>query len=315
MSEILGFPSDASGEIAPSQPQPTASPVLVGCSHGTNNVDGQAAIRTILDDVRAARPDLDVREAFVDVQEPEVADVVTRAVEPPAEGEGSGGAAVVVPLLLSTGFHVNVDITEAVSPAHEGRGPQHGPAVAAGALGPDPRLAQILADRLAQAGVRPHDAVVLAAAGSSKAGAARDVEAVAEHLRARHDGPVTVGFGAMATPSVRDAVAAARETLAARTADPSAVVAEQPGPADAEGEATDRAGASSSGSGRQDGGAPRVVVAAYLLAPGFFHDRLLETGADVVTAPLAPDARLAEIVLDRYAEGAQALTAQAASQD
>jgi sirohydrochlorin ferrochelatase len=262
-TEILGFPSDAT---EPDQPAGASAPVLVGCSHGTNNEDGQAAIRSILDDVRAARPDLDVREAFVDVQQPEVADVVTGAVAPPATGAGPGRSAVVVPLLLSTGFHVNVDITEAVSAEHEGRGPQHGPAVAAGALGPDPRLARILADRLAQAGVRPHDAVVLAAAGSSKAGAARDVEAVAEHLRAHHAGPVTVGFGAMATPSVRDAVAAARE-----------------------------------------GGAPRVVVAAYLLAPGFFHDRLRETGADVVTDPLAPDARLAEIVLDRYAEGVEAL--------
>lgn len=274
-TEILGFPSDATGESAPSGG--AGAPVLVGCSHGTDNVAGQAAIRAILDDVRAARPELDVREAFVDVQQPAVADVVTQAVAPPTAGEGQGGAAVVVPLLLSAGFHVNVDITEAVSPAHEGRGPQHGPAVAAGALGPDPRLAQILADRLAQAGVRPHDAVVLAAAGSSKAAAARDVEAVAEHLRAHHDGPVTVGFGAMATPSVRDAVAAAREALATTTAT------------------------------REGSVAPRVVVAAYLLAPGFFHDRLLGTGADVVTAPLAPDPRLTSIVLDRYAEGVAAL--------
>jgi len=272
-TEILGFPTDAPEGSAPRR---AGAPVLVGCSHGTDNPDGQAAIRAILDDVRAVRPDLDVREAFVDVQQPEVADVVTRAVAPCASGEGRGGAAVVVPLLLSTGFHVNVDITEAVSADHEGRGPDHGPAAAAGALGPDPRLAQVLADRLAEAGVRPHDAVVLAAAGSSRAGAARDVEAVAEHLRAHHEGPVTVGFGAMATPSVRDAVAAAREVLATA----------------ARGE---------------EGAAARVVVAAYLLAPGFFHDRLRETGADLVTAPLAPDPRLTAIVLDRYAEGVAAL--------
>ncbi|QDW61465.1 sirohydrochlorin chelatase [Oerskovia sp. KBS0722] len=280
-TEILGFPSDATEGSAPSVSAPSGGgPALVGCSHGTNNPDGQAAIRAILDDVRATRPDLDVREAFVDVQQPEVADVVTQAVAPPATGEGPGGSAVVVPLLLSTGFHVNVDITEAVSPEHEGRGPQHGPAAAARALGPDPRLAEILADRLAEAGVRPHDAVVLAAAGSSKAGAARDVEAVAEFLRAHHDGPVTVGFGAMATPTVRDAVGTAREALAA------------------------------SAPGGTDALPPRVVVAAYLLAPGFFHDRLLETGADLVTAPLAPDARLTAIVLDRYAEGVKALAGE-----
>ncbi|MGW6006302.1 sirohydrochlorin chelatase [Oerskovia enterophila] len=296
-TEILGFPSGetegspSSGTAgAPGTAGAAAAPVLVGCSHGTNDVAGQAAIRALLDDVRATRPDLDVREAFVDVQQPEVADVVTHAVAPRAPGEGQAGQAVVVPLLLSTGFHVNVDITEAVSPEHEGRGPEHGAATAARALGPDPRLAQILADRLVAAGTRPHDAVVLAAAGSSRSGAARDVEAVAEHLRAHHDGPVTVGFGAMATPSVRDAVAAAREALAA---DRGEVTTTPGGPSDA-------AGAAPSGS---EGEPARVVIAAYLLAPGFFHDRLLEAGADVVTAPLAPDARLTAIVLDRYAEG------------
>ena len=296
-TEILGFPSGET-EGSPTSGG-TGAPVLVGCSHGTNDVAGQAAIRALLDDVRATRPDLDVREAFVDVQQPEVADVVTHAVAPRAPGEGPGGQAgqaVVVPLLLSTGFHVNVDITEAVSPEHEGRGPEHGAAAAARALGPDPRLAQILADRLAAAGTRPHDAVVLAAAGSSRSGAARDVEAVAEHLRAHHDGPVTVGFGAMATPSVRDAVAAAREALGGADV-PGGATAAPGGPSDA---------AAVAPSGGEDD-PPRVVIAAYLLAPGFFHDRLLEAGADVVTAPLAPDARLTAIVLDRYAEGVAAL--------
>jgi hypothetical protein len=41
-------------------------------------------------------------------------------------------------------------------------------------------------------------------------------------------------------------------------------------------------------------------VASYLLAPGYFYDRVMEAGADVVAAPLAPDERLVQIVLDRY---------------
>ena len=50
-------------------------------------------------------------------------------------------------------------------------------------------------------------------------------------------------------------------------------------------------------------GARRVVVAAYLLAPGHFHTRLVSAGADAVTAPLigggaAPDS-LVELVLHR----------------
>jgi sirohydrochlorin ferrochelatase len=52
----------------------------------------------------------------------------------------------------------------------------------------------------------------------------------------------------------------------------------------------------------------RVVVASYLVAPGFFFDRLCASGADVVTRPLLdgtsvePD--LVSLVLDRFAEAA-----------
>lgn len=101
-----------------------------------------------------------------------------------------------------------------------------------------------------------------------------DVERVAADLRAHHDGPVTIGYGSIAKPSVADAVQSARADLASRES-----IAES----------------------------PRVVVAAYLLAPGFFYGRIKETGADTVTAPLAPDPRLTEIVLDRYAEAVCAL--------
>jgi sirohydrochlorin ferrochelatase len=282
-AEILAFPSgassDSSGASSDSRPEAAdggrsgAAPVLIGCSHGTSDLTGRDVIRALLDDVRAARPDLDVREAFVDVQQPEVADVVTSVVAPAAATEAPDGVAsdaahpgdaVVVPLLLSGGFHVSVDVAAAV----EDRGPGTGRAAASAPLGPDPRLVDLLADRLADAGLRPEDAVVVAAAGSSRPGAARDVEELTAGLRERVPGAVTVGYGAMAQPSVPEAVAAARVDLA-------------------------------------PGG--RVVVAAYLLAPGFFYDRVLEAGGDVVTAPLAPDARLTAIVLDRYATAAAAL--------
>ena len=64
-----------------------------------------------------------------------------------------------VPLLLSVGYHVKVDIARAVKSRPETR--------AAAPLGPDPRLAALLDQRLREAGVTDNDAVVLAAAGSS----------------------------------------------------------------------------------------------------------------------------------------------------
>jgi sirohydrochlorin ferrochelatase len=50
----------------------------------------------------------------------------------------------------------------------------------------------------------------------------------------------------------------------------------------------------------REAGAERVVVASYLLAPGHFHDKLAGAGADVVTAPLLPDDRIAAVLLARY---------------
>lgn len=219
-----------------------AAPVLVGCAHGTASRPGRAAIRSVLAEVSARRPGLDVREAFVDVQAPAVADVMADLAPCPA---------VVVPLLLSTGFHVVHDIGAAT------RRPR---AWAAAPLGPHPLLVQILLDRLTAVDLGPDDAVVLAAAGSSDPAAAVAVQEVATALAARLGRAVPVGFGAGAGPGVSQAVAAARAS------------------------------------------AERVVVAAYLLAEGHFLDRLRGTGADVVTGPLAPDPRLAELVLDRYDE-------------
>jgi sirohydrochlorin ferrochelatase len=246
------------------------SAVLIGTSHGTDDPAGQAAVRALLDGVRAARPELDVREAFVDVQQPEVAEVLAGAVR-------DAGSAVVVPLLLSTGYHVRHDIAQAVA-AIDASG--EGAAVAAEPLGPHPLLVDILADRYAAAEAahgpfRTDDAVVLAAAGSSVAAAATAVEEVTSALAKRLGRPVTPSYGAGAEPRVPAAVAAAR---VAAGASPSRVP-----------------------------GAARVIVVSYLLAPGYFLDRVLEAGADVVTDPVAgpagaekADPRLVQVVLDRF---------------
>lgn len=49
-------------------------------------------------------------------------------------------------------------------------------------------------------------------------------------------------------------------------------------------------------------GAARVTVASYLLAPGFFHDRMTASGADQVSPPLGAHDAVARLVLRRYDE-------------
>jgi sirohydrochlorin ferrochelatase len=184
--------------------------VLVACAHGTRSVEGRATVRALAADLRAARPGLRVAEAFVDVQEPAVADAVAGVLRETATG-GPGGAAgpaaVVVPLLLSTGHHVRHDIGAAVAGV---------PVRAAAPMGPDERLVRVLLQRLGEAGAAAGDAVVVAAAGSSDPAAAGAAAAIADGVRAQWHGPVTLGFGASASPSVPDAVRAARAAGATR---------------------------------------------------------------------------------------------------
>lgn len=197
-------------------------------------------------EIEDLRPGLQVLEAYVDVQEPELSGVV--------EGLPEGTAAVVVPLLLSTGFHIKVDVPKAIKSRPD--------VVAARPLGPDPRLAELLAKHLRAAGLQDRDGVLLAAAGSSLPDGSVDSEEQARLLAELLPNKVRVAYGASAEPNVPDGVASLRAELA------------------------------------QDGG--RVFIASYLLATGYFHDQLFKAGADVVTAPLLPSPVLAEIALERY---------------
>jgi sirohydrochlorin ferrochelatase len=224
------------------------SPIMIACSHGTSNASGAAEVNALRDGIAALRSGLDVREAYVDVQQPDLPDVVAAA---PA-----GETAVVVPLLLSVGYHVKVDIARAVK-SRPG-------SLAAAPLGPDPRLAALLDQRLREAGATEDDAVILAAAGSSNPNASLSVEELAGQLRALRPNRIVAAYGASAQPSVPDAVGSLRAELAA---------VGRPG---------------------------RVVVASYLLAHGYFHDQLGKAGADLVTEPLLPSPVLAEIALERY---------------
>ncbi|WP_297082869.1 sirohydrochlorin chelatase [uncultured Demequina sp.] len=221
------------------------SAILIGCAHGTRADEGQQTIRDLLDAIRTSM-DIEVRESYVDVQDPKIDQVIAGI------DVAEGTAAVVVPILLAGGYHVYVDVAEAVEDRPDVR--------AAKALGPDPRLIDIVRERLTEAGVPDDATVVLAAAGSSDPRSQADTAAAADMLREHWGGPVRIGYAAGPSPSVADAVAEAR----------------------AYGE---------------DG---VVAVASYLLAPGLFQQRLHESGADYVTGPLAPHHALLEIISDRF---------------
>ncbi|WP_330476434.1 sirohydrochlorin chelatase [Terrabacter sp. C0L_2] len=223
------------------------APALVAVAHGTSSASGRSAVGGLVAAVAARRPDLVVRAAFVDVQPPGP-DAVLSSLDPAVPAR-------LVPLLLSAGYHVYVDLAEAAAAVP-------GTSVAA-ALGPDARLAGLLRRRLEEAGLRDDDVVVLGAAGSSQASAVADCERVAAALGQLVGRPVVAGYLSAAEPKLADAVAAQR----------------RPG--------------------------RRVVVATYLLAPGFFADLARRCGADVVSDPLllprepAPE-ELVDVVVDRY---------------
>lgn len=221
-------------------------PPLVLCAHGTANRAGQQVVLDLLTATRGELPGVRVEAAYVDVQQPGPGDVV-------AELYDASDPPVIVPLLLSTGYHVEVDIAQVVA-AHPGTR-------ATTALGPSALLADTMIARCAEAGVAPTDAVVFAAAGSSRPQAARDAEQAAALFTQRWagSGQVLLGYGSASSPSIPEAVAQLRA-----------------------------------------GGARRVAIAAYLLGPGHFHDKLQQAGADLVTAPLGADRRLVQQAVARY---------------
>ncbi|MEP6852990.1 MAG: CbiX/SirB N-terminal domain-containing protein [bacterium] len=168
-------------------------PALVAAAHGTRSRPGAAMVDAVLDKVRARRPDVDASAAYVDVIAPSLATVLDRLARP----------AVVVPVLLSGGFHVRVDI-----PAVLARRPG---VVATDALGPDPLLAQAMADRLAEArgGGRAATQVVMVAAGSSDPAARADIDVAASQLARRLRRPVTAAVLSGPGATLAEAVAGA----------------------------------------------------------------------------------------------------------
>jgi sirohydrochlorin ferrochelatase len=157
------------------------APTLVIAAHGSGDPAFASVVADLAGQVRDARPDLDVRIGYLEHGPPRLVDVIE-------------AGAVVVPLLLSSGYHAAVDI-----PA------QAAGAVIAPAVGPDRRLVPVLAARLREAGWTSGMPVVLAATGSTEASALAEVREVGPVLADALGGAdVTVAFVSAGLPRLGD---------------------------------------------------------------------------------------------------------------
>jgi sirohydrochlorin ferrochelatase len=251
---------------------------LVAVAHGSRDPRAAATVEELLAAVRARRPGTPVLTSYLDHAPPAPVQVLgaLAGADPAgragaqAAGAGGGGpglAAVVLPLLLTAAYHSKTDIPRVLSGVRR----RH-PRLALGygaTLGPHPLLVDALERRLAETGTAigdPDTAVVLVAAGSSDPAANGVIARLARDWRRRR------GW--------YDAV-------------PAYASAARPGPA-----AAVRA--------LRAAGAPRVAVASYFLAPGYFADKVgaeaLAAGADLVSPVLGAAPELADLVLLRYDE-------------
>jgi sirohydrochlorin ferrochelatase len=135
---------------------------------------------------RSTRP-ATVEVGWLGFTEPNLVTCIRSAAEHHSAESGSTSV-VVVPLLLTSGYHARVDIPAMVAEAGIS-----GVAVSA-TLGPDLALARALNRRLDEAGVTPTDDVVIGAAGSADLDALDDVAQIARLLADLRGTSVEVGF-------------------------------------------------------------------------------------------------------------------------
>jgi sirohydrochlorin ferrochelatase len=231
--------------------------------------------------VRSRAPGVDVRAAFLDHCAPSLPQVLASLAPDEAEAPYQ---CVALPLLLTAAYHSKADIPAQLAAATAA---QPGlDVVSAGTLGPHPLLVAALERRLREASVpveraagRAATSVVLAAAGSSDPSANATISALAARWQRERGWAAVVPAYASAAGPRPDEAVHAL----------------------------------------RDDGADRVVVATYLLAPGYFADKIraaaLRAGASVVSGVLGAAPEVADVVIERYlgaaADARQSIVARA----
>ncbi|WP_199548984.1 sirohydrochlorin chelatase, partial [Streptomyces sp. N35] len=175
------------------------APALVLVGHGSRNPATLATVKVLRERIRELRPGLSVRLGHIEIDEPLLPDTLA---ELAAEGTAE---AVLVPLLLSRGFHVKHDLPAAARAAALRTR-------IAEPLGEHPLLIEALYDRLVEAGwpgeqqmterIRRSSGVVLAAAGSRDPESAAGTRRIAGQLAERLGVPVVAAYACAAAPAV-----------------------------------------------------------------------------------------------------------------
>lgn len=174
---------------------------LVLAVHGSADPASTRVSEALRDAVAARLPGVRVHLGWADVLTPTLSETLAGLRTgwepgPFAESVDERGPCVVVPVFLTGGYHVTVDVPRAMADS----------GVRATLT---PRVGDLLAavvDRLAEAG-GPGDAVVLAGAGSRRPESVAEVRAAARALSARSGRPVEAAFVTSASPGVAEAVA------------------------------------------------------------------------------------------------------------
>ncbi len=224
-------------------------PALVLTAHGSADPRSSATTHEVAGQIRRLRPWLDIRVAFCERSEPNLRDVLA----------GLDRPALVTPLLLASAYHARIDIPSMIEVAKV-------PVRQADTLGEDPRLVDVLRQRIAERGVAPTDrdtGVLVVAVGSSHPAANARTSTGASALSTGNSwAGVRVAYATGPQPSVTDGIEELRRT-----------------------------------------GARRIVVAPWFIAPGKITDRvaaLADAAGIEMTDPLGAHPLLAATVLDRF---------------
>lgn len=163
-------------------------PPLMAVAHGSRDPLASASISLLMDMVRNKKPGLRVMATYLALCGPSFVESAGR-ISPDS---------VVVPLLMSRGYHLYHDIEDVC---------KSWSCKVTGVLGPDEMLTDVIVNRLEQGGI-PHDTpIILAAAGSLDKDGRSGIESAATSLERKLNVMVVPALVCETSPSLAHVVA------------------------------------------------------------------------------------------------------------